>query len=234
MKKSFFLLAALMMTAFANAQTSIEMGKLFTFENGENGKPKPIDLNDPSTVKGGVVFIGDTRPAEKIQEGKCRGMRVTKSRRHFTVDGKVCQYQAALAFRRAPQGASVDHQIDVNRVPRSCMVQLKPTAGGKLTFAAQTNKPDGNNLYVAVLNGTTFTPLATLNFVKSEKTGKKDNPFETQSCDYNYTAGDELWIYSDGGINLYAISFSGTIDDSFTGTEPVATAKKVSKAQKNK
>lgn len=234
MRKTFFLLAALMMTAFANAQTDIDMGKLFTFENGDNGKPKPVELNEPSTVKDGIVFIGDTRPAEKIQEGKYKGMRVTKSRRHFVVDGKVCQYQAALAFRRAPQGVSVDHQIDVNRVPRSCMVQIKPTASGKLTFAAQTNKEEGKNLYVAVLNGTSFRPLATLSFVKSEKTGKKDNPFETQSCDYTYTAGDELWIYSDGAVNLYAIHFGGTIDNSFTGTEPVATAKKVSKAQKNK
>ena len=233
MKKNFFLMAALFIAAITNAQTSIDLSQLFTFPNGDNGKPQPVELNDPSTAKEGIVFIGDTRPADKIQDGKYRGMRVVKGRRYFAVDGKTTQYQAMLQFRRLPQGASKDHKVDVTLVPRSCMIQLKPTSDGKLTFCAQTNKPEGNNVYVGVRNKSTFKNLATLNFKKDETiTGRKDAPYQPQTVDYNYTAGDEIWIYSDGSVNLYALIFSGDIDKEFEGSEPISVAKAVSKARK--
>lgn len=233
MKRMFFFLAALFVAAFASAQTDIDFGSMFTIENGEDGKPKPIDLNDPSKVLDGIVFIGDTRPAEKIQEGKYRGMRVTKSRRHFTVDGAVRQYQTSLAFRRTPQGISKDHVVDVTLVPRSCMIQVKPTSDGKLTLCGQTNKTEGNNIYVAVRNGNDFKNIATLKFVKDEEVkGNKATPYQPQSVDYKYADGDELWIYSDGAVNLYGFIFSGNIDKSFTGSEPLAVAKAVNKARK--
>lgn len=233
MKKAIFLVAALFATVFVNAQTDIDMGNLFTFENGEDGKPKSIDINDPSTIKDGIVFIGDTRAADKIEDGKYKGMRASKSRRHFTVDGKVRQYQATLAFRRAPQAATKDHKVDPTFVPRSCMIQVKPTSDGKLTFCGQTNKEEGNNIYVAVRNGATFKNIAILNFVKDEAiTGKKDAPYQPQSCDYKYNEGDELWIYSDGGINLFGILFTGAIDKAFAGSDPVEVSKAVRKAQK--
>lgn len=232
MKKAIFLVAALFATVFVNAQTDIDMGNLFTFENGEDGKPKSIDINDPSTIKDGIVFIGDTRAADKIEDGKYKGMRASKSRRHFTVDGKVRQYQATLAFRRAPQGVSKDHVVDVTLVPRSCVLQLKPTASGKLTLMAQTNKPE-NNLYVAVRNGINFKNIATLTFKKDEAvTGKKDAPYQPQSCDYQYADGDELWVYSDGSINLYGIQFTGAFDKAFTGSDPLEVNKAVRRAQK--
>lgn len=232
MKRMIFFVAALFIAAFANAQTEIDFGSMFTIENGEDGKPKSIELNTPSTVKEGIIFIGDTRPEEKIEDGKYKGMRVNKSRRHFTVNGKVRQYQVALQFRRAPQGVSKDHVVDVTLVPRSCMLQLKPTASGKLTFMAQTNKPE-NNLYVAVRNGATFKNIATLTFKKDEAiTGKKDAPYQPQSCDYQYADGDELWIYSDGGVSLYGLSFTGAIDKAFTGSDPVEVNKAVRRAQK--
>lgn len=232
MKRMIFFAAALLMAALANAQTDIDMGKLFTFENGEDGKPKSIELNEPSTAKNGIIFIGDTRAADKIEEGKYKGMRVSKSRRHFSVDGNVRQYQAAMAFRRAPQAATKDHKVDPTFVPRSCMLQLKPTSDGKLTVCGQTNKPE-NNVYVAVRNGATFNNIAILPFAKDEAiTGKKDAPYQPQSCDYKYAAGDELWIYSDGGVSVFGILFSGTIDSSFAGSDPIEVSKAVRKAQK--
>ena len=233
MKRMFFFMAAFLVAAFTNAQTDVDFGSMFTIENGEDGKPKPIDINDPSKVLDGIVFIGDTRPADKITDGKYKGMRVSKSRRHFTVDGKVRQYQAALAFRRAPAGTMKDHKMDLTLVPRSCMLQLKPTTDGKLTFCAQTNKPEGNNLYVAVRNGATFKNIATLIFKKDDAvTGKKDAPYQPQSCDYKYTAGDEVWVYSDGAVNLFAIQFTGAIDKSFTGSDPLEVNKAVRRANK--
>ncbi|MBO5592421.1 MAG: hypothetical protein J5913_05610 [Prevotella sp.] len=233
MRKQIMIIAALFVAAVANAQFTVDMGKLFTIQNGDNGKPQPVELNEASTARNGVVFIGDTRPAEKIQDGKYRGMRVSKSRRFFMVDGKGVQYQCALAFRRAPQGVKKDQVVDVTLVPRSCMIQIKPMSDGKLTFYAQTNKVEGNNLYVAVRNGATFKNLATLNFKKDDAvTGKKDAPYQPQSCDYQYADGDELWVYSDGAVNLYALSFSGTVDATFSGSNPLEVYKAVRKAQK--
>ena len=230
MKKIFSLAATLFAVAFANAQTDIDFGKMFTFENGDDGKPQPIELTAPSTVKDGVVLIGDTRSADKITDGKYKGMRVSKSRRHFQVNGKVRQYLASMAFRRAPQGATKDHKVDVALVPRSCMLQIKPISDGKITFCGQTNKPEGNNIYVAVRNGDTFKNIAILSFTKDEAiTGKKDAPYQPQSCDYKYTEGDELWIYSDGGVNLYGIIFTGNYDKSFAGTDPMEVVKAVRK-----
>ena len=87
MKRKIIMLAALFVAVLANAQTDIDMGKFFTFDKGENGKPQPIELNEPSTVKEGVVFIGDTRAPEKIQDNKYKGMRVNQARRFFSVNG---------------------------------------------------------------------------------------------------------------------------------------------------
>ncbi len=230
MKKLLFLAAALLSATFASAQVEVSMAKLFTIAETE----KAIDLNEPSTVKDGIVFIGDTRPADKIVEGKYRGMRIQKSRRYFNVDGKATEYPYSLSFRRAPQGATKDHVVDVTMVPRSCMVQLKPTTDGKLSFYGLTNKEEGNNIYVAVVNGTTFKPLATLKFNKpAEGIGRsKRTPADAVTCDYTYTAGDELWIYSDGAVNLNAFTFSGQIDKAFTGNDPVVAAKSIAKANK--
>ena len=75
--------------------------------------------------------------------------------------------------------------------------------------------------------------LATLNYKKNDEVGrKKDNPFPVQSCDYTYTNGDELWIYSDGGAGVFAFSFTGKIDKDFVGSEPNQVSKEVRKAQK--
>ena len=228
MKKLFFLLVAFLMATFTQAQVVVDMSQLFTIDD------KYVDINEPMTVKDGIVFIGDTRPADKIQEGKYRGMRVQKSRRYFSVNGKGTEYPFSLSFRRAPQGATKDHAVDINMVPRSCMLQLKPTSDGQFAFYGLTNKPEGNNLYVAVVNGTSFKPLATLKFTKpDEQIGRsKKTPANAVICDYHFTAGDQLWIYSDGAVSLHALSFSGLIDKNFTGTDPVAAAKKIAKAKK--
>lgn len=222
------LAVALFSATIATAQVEVNMEKIFTVED------KYIDLNDAQTVKDGVVFVGDTRPADKIQDGKYRGMRVQKQRRYYKVGGKAVQYGNSLSFRRAPQGVSKDHKVDPTLVPRSCMLQLKPTSDGKLTFCALTNKPEGNNIYVAVVNGAIFRPLATVTVskVEGDVSRKKASPANAVSCDYTYTAGDELWIYSDGAVSLHALAFSGQLDKSFAGTDPVAAAKKIAKSQK--
>ena len=227
--KTFLILtAAIFSAALATAQVEVNMEKIFTVED------KYIDLNDVQTVKDGIVFVGDTRPADKIQEGKYRGMRVQKQRRYYKVNGRAEQFTQSLSFRRAPQGASKDHKVEPTLVPRSCMLQIKPTSDGTLTFCALTNKPEGNNIYVAVVNGTSFRPLATVSVSKAEGdvSRKKASPAPTVMCDYTYTAGDELWIYSDGAVSLHALLFSGLIDKTFTGTDPVAAAKNISKSQK--
>lgn len=227
MKKVFLFLAAFLMTSVIEAQTEINIGKMFDVQD------EPVDLNDAMTVKNGAVFIGDTRSADKITDGKYRGMRVAKLRRYFKGEGSPVQYQNALSFRRPPQGATKDHKVDVNLVPRSCMIQLKPTSSGKLTICAQTNKPEGNNMYIAVVNGNSFKHLSTLNYRKDDAiTGKKDAPFAAKSVNYQYTDGDELWIYSDGSLNLFNIQFSGQFDKNFKGNNPVSLAKAVSRAQK--
>ena len=222
------LTAALISATFATAQVEVNMDKLFTIED------KYIDLNEAQTVKEGIVFVGDTRPADKIQDGKYRGMRVQKQRRYYKVNGKAVQFAQSLSFRRAPQGASKDHKVDPTLVPRSCMIQLKPSSDGKLSFCALTNKPEGNNIYVAVVNGNSFRSLAVVPATKAEGdvARKKTSPADAVSCDYTYTAGDELWIYSDGAVSLHALNFTGIIDKSFAGTDPVAAAKKIAKAGK--
>lgn len=227
MKKMILMAVAATMAKQVSAQVTVDMSQCFEIPE------KTIDLNEPATVKDGVVFVGDTRPAEKIQDGKYRGMRVQKQGRYYSVGGKAVKFAQSLSFRRAPQGVSKDHVVDVNLVPRSCMIQLKPTSNGQFSFCALTNK-DTNNLYVAVVNGTSFRPLATVGYTKGEENyaRKKDFPAEVKTVDYQYTDGDEVWIYSDGGINLHALTFSGQIDKAFTGTDPVAAAKKIAKANK--
>ena len=216
MKKAMILMAIMMTAMTVNAQKMYDMGKYFQLAD------EPVELNEAATVKDGLVFVGDTRPADKIQEGKYRGMRVQKSRRYFTVDGKPTEMQAALSFRRAPQGATKDHLVDPTLVPRSCMLQLKPLSDGQLSFYGLTNKPEGNNIYVAVVNGKSFKPLAKVNFVKfNDNTGRsKKTPATAQTVDYQYAEGDQLWIYCDGSVNLQALGFSGQIDETFQGTNP--------------
>lgn len=216
MKKAIIITATIMMAMTANAQKFFDMGKYF------QSTEEPVELNAASTVKEGLVFVGDTRPADKIQEGKYRGMRVQKSRRYFTVDGKPTEMQASLSFRRAPQGATKDHLVDPTLVPRSCMLQLKPLSNGQLSFYGLTNKPEGNNIYVGVMNGKSFKPLATVKFSKfNDNTGRsKKTPAAAQVVEYTYTEGDQLWIYCDGSVNLQALGFSGQIDETFQGTNP--------------
>ena len=200
MKRKLFFLAAMMVATLSWGQTEVNMEQLF------NVQDKYIDLNDPLTLKQGIAFIGDTRAPENIQEGKYQGMRVQKQRRNFVVDGKNRQFSNALMFRRAPRGTTKNHVMQVEAVPRSCMLQLKPLESGKLTFCAQSNK-DVANLYVSVRNGNSFKNVAVLSVNKTEKTGRKDDPWTPVTCDYTFTEGDELWIYADTSVNLFAFSF---------------------------
>lgn len=226
MKKSFMLLAAICFSAIAHAQVDIDMAKVF------NVSETPIELNEAvAKVADGVVFIGDTRPADKIQDGKYKGMRAMKMRRSFAIDGTTRQFNNALAFRRAPQGSTKEHQVDVTMVPRSCMMQMKPTSGGTFQFEVNTSKEEAK-LYVAVLNGTKWKNLATLSYKKEDKKGNKTEPLTPLTLEYKYQAGDEIWIYSNGSAYLLGMQFSGNLDTSFKGTDALAAYKAIRRANK--
>ena len=54
MKKQIIMMAALLVAMVANAQSEVNIEKLW-------GVPdQPVDINAPMTVKSGVAFIGDT------------------------------------------------------------------------------------------------------------------------------------------------------------------------------
>lgn len=225
-KKHLLLAAALLAASFAKAQVNVDINSIF------NVTDQPVELNEPKAkIADGVVFIGDTRPAEKIEEGKYRGMRVQKLGRTYSVDGKAVRLNNALSFRRAPWGATKEHAVVLTAVPRSCMMQLKPTSDGKFTFEVFTKKPEAK-LYVGILNGTSWKNLGELTYKLEDKKGTKAEPLTPMTLDYKYTAGDEIWIYGEGATSLLGLQFTGTIDKSFQGTEPVAASKAVSRANK--
>jgi len=227
MKKQILMMAALLVAMVANAQSEVNVEKLW-------GIPEePVDINEPMTVKSGVAFIGDTRPAEKITDGKMKGMQVKKNKRYFKQGAMNVQYATQLNFRGAASGIKKDNVVDVNAVPRSRMVQVKPTSSGTLIVFAAGTKEETKNLYIGVRNGATFKNLAALPYIKDANvTGKKDAPLAVQTVDYTYADGDELWIYTEGGVNLFAIQFTGTFDPAFAGSEPMAVVKAVKKARK--
>ena len=228
MKKQIIMMAALLVAMVANAQSEVNIEKLW-------GAPEaPVDINEPMTVKGGVAFIGDTRSDEKkAEDPKPKGMQVKKNKRFFKQGAMNIQYGAHLNFRGAPSGIKKDNVVDLNAVPRSRMIQVKPTSSGKLIIFAQGAKEESKNLYVAVRNGASFKNLAALPYIKDAAvTGKKDAPFPVQTVDYTYADGDELWIYTEGSVNLFALQFTGTFDAGFTGSEPMAVVKAVKKARK--
>lgn len=227
MKKIFSLLAVCLVALAANAQNDVIIEKLW-------GVPEePVDINEPMTVKSGVAFIGDTRPAEKITDGKMKGMQVKRNKRFFKQGAMTVQYATQLNFRGAASGIKKDEVIDVNAVPRSRMIQVKPLSSGKLIVFAQGGKEEAKKLYIGVRNGATFRNLAALDYIKDANvTGKKDAPLPVQTVDYTYADGDELWVYTEGGVNLFALQFTGKIDSSFAGSEPLAVAQAVKKARK--
>lgn len=224
MKNLSLLVAFILCSMVANAQVDIDMSQFFTIPE------KAIDILEPNFNKDGIVFIGDTRPDEKKAEGQ-KGMRAQLQKRCYNIDGKVRQYTTAMSFRRTPWAAAKDHVIQLDAVPRSCMMQIKPLSDGKFTFCISSSKPEAK-LYIGVRNGNTFKNLAVLNFEKGEIKGNKADPFTPVNCDYSYTAGDELWLYSDGTANLLGFQFTGTIDKTFTGSEPVSVSKAVSRERK--
>ena len=228
MKKQIILLAAMMLSIAANAQTEVNIEKLWGIPD------EPVDINAPMTVKNGVAFIGDTRSDEKkAEDPKPKGMQVKKNKRYFKQGALNVIYNTQLNFRGAASGIKKDNVVDVNAVPRSRMVQVKPLSSGQLIVFAQGSKEENKNLYIGVRNGATFKNLTALPYIKSDKvTGKKDAPLPVQLVDYNYTEGDELWIYTEGGVNLFAIQFTGKWDANFAGSEPMEVVKAVKKARK--
>ena len=80
LKKTILLAAAISFSAVGYAQVDLDMSKVF------NVTETPVELYEAvAKVHDGIVFIGDTRPADKIQEGKYKGMRAMKMRRTFNI-----------------------------------------------------------------------------------------------------------------------------------------------------
>lgn len=226
LKKSFLLTAAICFSAISNAQVDVDMSKVF------NVTDTPVEINEAvGKVADGVVFVGDTRPADKIQDGKYRGMRAVKMRRTYTVDGAPRQFNNALSFKRAPQGATKERVVDITRIPRSCMMQVKPTSDGTFTFEVFTGKEQAK-LYVGVLNGSSWKSLGELTYTNEGKKGTKAEPLTPLTLDYKYQSGDEVWIYSDGTAHLLGMQFSGNFDTTFQGTDTAEAYKKVARANK--
>lgn len=223
MRKTVTFLFSILVALTANAQTDVDMYKIF------NVTDTPIDLVQATAkVTDGVVFVGDTRAADKIEEGKYRGMRVTKINRSFVIAGKVRGFSNALAFRRAPSGATKDHVIQLDALPRSCMIQLKPGSDGVFTFEIFSTKPEAK-LYVGVYNGTSWKNIGDITYKNEEKKGTKSDPLTPVSLQYSYTEGDEIWIYSDGSANLLGMQFTGKIDPNYKGTDPMFASKDIQK-----
>lgn len=226
LKKTILLAAAISFSAVGYAQVDLDMSKVF------NVTETPVELYEAvAKVHDGIVFIGDTRPADKIQEGKYKGMRAMKMPRTFNIDGTARQFNNALAFRRPPQGATKEHLVDVTLIPRSCMIQMKPTSNGTFNFEVYTSKPEAK-LYVAVLNGTSWKNLGNLTYKNEGKKGTKAEPLTPLTLNYNHKAGDEIWIYSDGSAYLLGMQFSGNLDTSFKGTDTLAAYKAIRRANK--
>ena len=226
LKKTILLAAAISFSAVGYAQVDLDMSKVF------NVTETPVELYEAvAKVHDGIVFIGDTRPADKIPEGKYRGMRAIKIRRTFNIDGTARQFNNALAFRRPPQGATKEHLVDVTLIPRSCMIQMKPTSNGTFNFEVYTSKAEAK-LYVAVLNGTSWKNLGNLTYKNEGKKGTKADPLVPLTLNYKYKAGDEIWIYSDGSAYLLGMQFSGNLDTSFKGTDTLAAYKAIRRANK--
>ena len=228
MKKQIIMMAALLVAMAANAQNEVNIEKLWGIPD------EPVDINAAMTVKSGVAFIGDTRSDEKkAEDPKPKGMQVKKNKRFFKQGAMNVQYGTQLNFRGAASGIKKDNVIDVNAVPRSRMVQVKPTSSGKLLVFAMGGKEETKKLYIGIRNGATFKNLAALDYIKDANvTGKKDAPLAVQTVDYTYTDGDELWIYTEGSVNLFALQFTGKFDTSFTGSDPMEVVKAVKKARK--
>ena len=227
MKKQIIMMVALLVAMAANAQSEVNIEKLW-------GVPdEPVDINAPMTVKSGVAFIGDTRTPDKITDGKYKGMQVKKSKRYFKLGAVNVQYGSYLNFRGAASGIKIDNVIDAGVVPRSRMLQVKPLSSGTLIVFAQGSKEETKRLFIGVRNGATFRNLATLDYIKDAAvTGKKDAPLPVQTVDYTYADGDELWVYTEGSVNLFALQFTGKLDTTFAGSEPMAVVKAVKKARK--
>src|SRR5574344_516517 len=235
MRKLIFSLLTVMMSMGANAQTDIDFAEIF----GSNGAPldSVVKLNQGiAKVSNGVAFIADTRSADRIKDGHYTGMKVEAFKKYFKSGKGLRQYTACVNFCGAASGFVRKHVADSSAVPSSRMIQMKPTSDGKLEIMACAKK-NGANIYIGVHNGSSYKNLAVLTVPNTGqdgtkiKAGSKKNAFNVLQADYKYTAGDELWLYSNAAACIYGINFTGNIDKSYVGTLSMGKAKP---AKKNK
>lgn len=200
---------------------------------------KTADLNDAMKVlPGGIVINGDTREPVRVAE-KPQGMRIEAKKRAFVIGGKTQLFTSCLSTHGAAAAIKEGGEVKPDNCPRSRMMQVKPLSDGMFTFAISGSSKDasGNRieeckLYVGVRNGDTYRNLAILDWKQGNAKGTKSSPLPTVSLDYAHTAGDEIYIYADNNVNIFAIAFTGKTDTQFQGNDPVAVNKAVRKARK--
>lgn len=200
---------------------------------------KTADLNDAMKVlPGGVVVNGDTREPAKVAE-KPQGMRIEAKKRAFVIDGKTQLFTSCLSTHGAAAAIKEGGKVVADNCPRSRMMQLKPLSDGKFTFAiaGTTKDNDGNRLeecklYVGVRNGDTYRSLSVIDWKQNGAKGTKSSPLPTATVDYTYTDGDEIYVYGEANVNIFAIAFTGKLDTGFQGNDPVEVNKAIRRARK--
>lgn len=235
MKKIILSTLILLATGYANIYAQI----IFQADKSFPVPEKTTDLNDAMKIlPGGIVINGDTREAAKVAE-KPQGVRIEAKKRTFVIDGKTQLFTSCLSTRGAAAAIKEGGEVKPDNCPRSRMMQVKPLSDGKFTFAISGSSKDsaGNRieeckLYVGVRNGDTYRNLAILNWKQGDAKGTKSSPLPTVAYDYTFTAGDEIYVYSDNNVNIFAIAFTGKLDTQFQGNDPVAVNKAIRKARK--
>lgn len=207
---------------------------------------KTADLNDAMKVlPGGIIINGDTREPARVAE-KPQGMRIEAKKRVFSplpltggAGGGSVSFTSCLSTHGAAAAIKEGGEVKQDNCPRSRMMQVKPLTDGRFTFAisgstkdASGNRLDECKLYVGVRNGNSYRNHAILDWKQGDAKGTKSSPLPTVTCDYTFTAGDEIYIYADNNVNIFAITFTGKIDPQFQGSDPVAVNKAVRKARK--
>lgn len=234
--KKIFISALICLASFSSesfAQIIFQADKSFAVPE------KYEELNDAMKVlPGGVVVNGDTRDAARVAE-KPQGMRIEAKKRAYVIDGKTQLFTSCLSTRGSAAAIKEGGKVGLDNCPRSRMLQLKPLSDGTFTFAiagstkdAQGNRLEECQIYIGVRNGVNFRNLAVLNWKQDGTKGTKSNPYPVVSQEYKYTEGDEIYVYADSNINIFAIAFNGKLDESFQGNDPVEVNKAVRKARK--
>lgn len=214
MKKQILFAVAFATTIFsANAQFDGNFETLFGVPDAT------VTITREGELKNGVRFFADTRTVdgEVIKENQT--MKYEKNTKTFTnADGSnKVKYNTRLSFNGKAIG--IDEE---GAMPKTRIIQFKPTSAGTLTVATQGTA--GRNMIVSKYNNGTLTQLGKLDVgatTVGSGSGNDATPWFHGVVEYGtYTAGDEIWIYADQNIYFWGFNFSGSTDAAYEGTFP--------------